>query len=96
MIYQLLNRPAVIEDINAIILNFNKENAILSLGRLQQARNYISNFPFAFQIKYKNVRTVLLEQFPYHLHYIIEEEKAQISVLAIIHTHRMPTDYTNR
>ena len=36
----------------------------------------------AFQIKYKNVRIILLKKFPYHIHYLIDEVEKQIVILA--------------
>lgn len=58
MIYNIVNKPAVIDDINEIISSFNKEFAIIFLEKIENAKKYIVSFPYAFQIKYKNVRTV--------------------------------------
>jgi len=52
--------------------------------------------PFGFEIKYKGVRTYQLNQFPFHIHYFIDEVNKQIVILAIIHAYRNPKDYTNR
>jgi hypothetical protein len=70
--------------------------AIAFLDRIDEAKKYITDFPLAFQIKYKNVRTALLEQFPYHIHYIVDDTKKQIVVLAVTHAYRNPKDYSNR
>ncbi|MCW2120609.1 plasmid stabilization system protein ParE [Flavobacterium sp. 7A] len=70
--------------------------AIAFLDRIDEAKKHIADFPTSFQIKYKNVRTVLLKQFPYHVHYIINETKKQIVVLAVIYAYRNPKDYSNR
>jgi plasmid stabilization system protein ParE len=99
MNYTFVNKPAVAYDIEDIInyyVNINPELATAFLDRLEEAKKYIIDFPEAFQIKYKNVRTVLLEQFPYHIHYIVDEEKKQIVVLAIIHAYKNPKDYSSR
>jgi plasmid stabilization system protein ParE len=61
-----------------------------------EAKGQIADFPLAFQIKYKNVRTVLIAQFPYHIHFIIDDVNAQIVILAIIHAYRNPKDYSKR
>jgi len=42
------------------------------------------------------VRTVLLKQFPYHIHYLIDDDKKQIVVLAIIHAYKNPADFSGR
>jgi LAS superfamily LD-carboxypeptidase LdcB len=63
---------------------------------LEEAKKYIFDYLVAFQIKYKNVRTVLLKQFAYNIHYIVDDAKKQIVVLAIIHAYKNPKDYSNR
>lgn len=99
MSYTFVNKPAVtfdIEDIVDYYKSINPELAIAFLDRVEEAKKYIVDFPTAFQIKYKNVRTVLLEQFPYHIHYIVDDTKKQIVVLAVIHAYKNPKDYSNR
>jgi hypothetical protein len=74
MKYKILNRPDVKSDIiNAVeyYKNINPELAKQFLYRIREAKEYILLVPFGFQIKYKEVRTLLLKQFPYHIHYII-------------------------
>lgn len=99
MSYTFVNKPAVtfdIEDVVDYYKSINPELATAFLDRIDEAKKYIADFPLAFQIKYKNVRTVLLEQFPYHIHYIVDDSKKQIVVLAVIHAYRNPKDYSNR
>jgi hypothetical protein len=38
----------------------------------------------------------MLKQFPYHIHYIINEEEKEIVVLAIVHAYKAPQDYSSR
>lgn len=99
MTHTFVNKPKVIFDIEAIVdyyKSINPELATAFLDRVEEAKKYIADFPEAFQIKYKNVRTVLLEQFPYHIHYIVDDAKKQIVVLAVIHAYKNPKDYSNR
>lgn len=99
MSYIFVNKPKVTYDIEDIVdyyVSINSELAIAFLDRVEEAKKYISDFPEAFQIKYKNVRTVLLEQFPYHIHYIVDDAKKQIVVLAVIHAYKNPKDYSGR
>jgi plasmid stabilization system protein ParE len=99
MSYTFVNKPAVnydIEDVVDYYKSINPELATAFLDRVEEAKKYIVDFPLAFQIKYKNVRTVLLEQFPYHIHYIVDDAKKQIVVLAIIHAYRNPKNYSKR
>lgn len=99
MIHTFVNKPKVIFDIEDIVdyyKSINPELATAFLDRVEEAKKYIADFPEAFPIKYKNVRTVLLEQFPYHIHYIIDDATKQIVVLAVIHAYKNPKDYSNR
>jgi plasmid stabilization system protein ParE len=99
MSYSFVNKPMVSHDIIDVVdyyKSIKPELAIAFLDRLEEAKKYISNYPDAFQVKYKNVRTLLLKQFPYHIHYIVDDTKRQIVVLAIIHAYKNPKDYANR
>jgi plasmid stabilization system protein ParE len=99
MIYKIYNTPSVRNDIIEATNYYKKINPNLSkqfLVRLREAIRYISNSPEKFQLKYKQVRTLLLRQFPYHIHFLIDEEKRQVIILAIIHAYKNPTDYSNR
>ncbi len=99
MSHTFVNKPKVIFDIEDIVdyyISINPELATAFLDRVEEAKKYIADFPLAFQIKYKSVRTVLLEQFPYHIHYIVDDVKKQIVVLAVIHAYKNPKDYSNR
>lgn len=97
MNYSFVNKPRVTYDIIDIVnyyKSINPKLAFAVLDRIDQAKKYIADFPFIIQIKYKNVRTILLKQFPYHIHYIVNQEKKQIIILAIIHAYRNPKDYS--
>ena len=99
MSYTFVNRPAVRIDItNATdyYKNINPELAKQFLFRIREAKAYIERSPLGFQVKYKEVRTLLLKQFPYHIHYLIDDSKKQVVILAIIHAYKNPQDYTNR
>ncbi len=99
MSYAFVNRPAVNDDlINAVYYykNINPKLAKKFLFRIREAKTYIAKYPLGFQIKYKQVRTLLLKQFPYHIHYLVDETEKQIVILAIIHAYKNPADYSDR
>ncbi len=99
MSYSLVNRPAVridIIDATDYYKNINPELAKQFLFRLREAKAYIADSPLGFQLKYNQVRTLLLKQFPYHIHYVIDDTKQQIIILAVIHAYKNPTDYSHR
>lgn len=99
MSYTLVNKPLVNNDIIDVVEYYKSikpELAFAFLDRLEEAKKYIADYPVAFQIKYKNIRTVLLKQFPYHIHYMVNDVEKQIVVLAIIHAYKNPKDYSIR
>ena len=38
----------------------------------------------------------MLKQFPYQIHYLIDDTLNQIIILAVIHTYKNPSDYSIR
>ncbi len=83
-----------LNDIEEILKYYSLLNPSLStkfLDRIEEAKDRIINSQKGFEIKYKNVRTLLLKQFPYHLHYVLKGEK--IIIIAILHSHINPKTY---
>lgn len=96
MTYSFVNRPTVKRDIIEAVDYYKKispELAHLFLKRISEAKEAIALSPEGFQIRYKNIRIKMLEQFPYHMHYLIDSEKHQIIILAIIHAYKRPKEY---
>jgi len=99
MSYSFVNRPTVKDDITKAVNYYKDINPKLTkqfLFRIREAKTQIALTPVGFQIKYKNVRTLLLKQFPFHIHYLIDDSAKQIIILAIIHAYKNPKDYSNR
>ena len=97
--YQLVNRPGVETDLKEAVdyyKNISPELARQFLIRIREAKAAITIHPLMFQEKYKNVRTVLLKQFPYQIHYLIDDLHQNIIILAIIHAYKNPLNYSNR
>lgn len=61
------------------------------LNQIDQSFNEILNNPKAFQKRYKKVRMNFTQQFPFGVHYKIEQNK--IVVLAVLHTNRDPKNW---
>ncbi len=64
MSYTFVNRPDVGTDIITITdyyKNINPELAKQFLFRIREAKKYIAKSPLGFQVKYKEVRTLLLK-----------------------------------
>lgn len=99
MIFKIVNRSEVKSDILFAVNYYKQINPKLAkqlLFRIREAKAAILRSPYGFQIKYKDVRTLLLKQFPYHIHYQLDETKGQIVILAFIHSYQKPQDYSIR
>ncbi|MBD1366904.1 type II toxin-antitoxin system RelE/ParE family toxin [Mucilaginibacter sp. ZT4R22] len=94
-----MNRPDVRADIKNAVDYYKEISPKLGkqfLHRIREAKIHIERTPLGFQVKYKTVRTLMLKQFPFHIHYLVDKEKKQIIILAIIHAHKNPADYSSR
>ena len=91
MSYSFVNRPLVKIDIINATTYYKKINPQLPkefIYRIREAKEFIARSPLGFQLKYAQVRTLLLKQFPYHIHYFIDKENNLIIILAIIHAYK--------
>jgi ParE toxin of type II toxin-antitoxin system, parDE len=99
MNFKVISEPIVKSDFLDIIKYYdsiNKKYGTQFIERFQKVEQLISQVPFGFAIKYKNVRTIKLKQFPYLVHYFLYETKKQAVIIAITHTSRKPFDFTKR
>jgi mRNA-degrading endonuclease RelE of RelBE toxin-antitoxin system len=56
----------------------------------------IVKMPFAYALRYKNVRIAHTRIFPYNIHFYIDETKSHIVVIGIIHNKRDDALFLNR
>ena len=99
MTYTLVHKIQVTHDIQQIVNYYKEISPKLAtdfLYRLREAKKHIILNPLGFQVKYKNVRTLMLKQFPYQIHYLIDDTLNQIIILAVIHAYKNPSDYSIR
>jgi plasmid stabilization system protein ParE len=97
--YSVVHRPAVRADIINAVEYYRLISPKLAkqfLLRVRQAQSTIEKNPLIFQIKYKDVRTVMLKQFPFHIHYLVNDREKAVIILAVIHAYRNPADYSMR
>lgn len=78
---------------------YNDINANLAkqfLIRIREAKSYISENPNGNDVIYQDVKMHLIKQFPYHLHYFLDEERTQIVVIAVQFGKRENLDFSER
>jgi plasmid stabilization system protein ParE len=65
-------------------------------GEVRSKVNFIERNPMACAKKYDDVRTAVLNIFPFLVHYTIDEIKNVIVISAVLHTSRNPNIWENR
>jgi plasmid stabilization system protein ParE len=59
-------------------------------SQIRQKVDLLKQEPHSSAIRYDNVRTAVLDVFPFMLHYTINEQKKLLVISAILHTSRNP------
>ena len=99
MKYKFVYRPFVKLDLQEattyykdISLNLAKD----SLFRIREAKKYIALNVEGDDVMYKDVRLHNINQFPYHIHYFIDQENKQIVILSVAFSKRKNIDFSDR
>lgn len=65
-------------------------------SKIKEKVHFIKQHPKASILKYKNVRTAIVDIFPFMIHYIIDEQKELITIIAVFHTSQNPKKWEKR
>jgi plasmid stabilization system protein ParE len=57
---------------------------------IKTAISKLQKNPFAYAVRYKNIRIAHPKIFPYGIHFYTDETKKQIVIIAIVHNKRHP------
>jgi hypothetical protein len=52
--------------------------------------HFLSTEPYASSIRYDEIRTAVMDVFPYMIHYLIDEPLDTIVIIGVLHTSRNP------
>ncbi|HNQ26498.1 MAG TPA: type II toxin-antitoxin system RelE/ParE family toxin [Aquaticitalea sp.] len=99
MSYKIINRPFVRQDIKDAVDYYKKISPKLAkefIQRIREAKKNILQNPMGDDVMYKNIRMCMLRQFPYHIHYIVEEQNKTIVILAVFFAKRGNLDFSGR
>jgi len=66
------------------------------VARLRVRLSELRTNPFTCQIRYSDVHTALVEQFPYMIHYSVDQQNKTILVISILHTSQDPKMWNKR
>jgi plasmid stabilization system protein ParE len=84
-----------IEEAALYYSRINNELGLQFIDRLVEIIRILEANPF-FAIKYKTIRTVRLRQFPYLIHFLLQEKSKKVIILAVIYAGAEPKDYSER
>ncbi|CAN5274368.1 hypothetical protein BH09BAC6_BH09BAC6_09010 [soil metagenome] len=91
--YKVIILPLAKQDIKESAYWYNSRQQGLGKRFALQVRHTITTLketPFAFQVRYDDVRTVLLDVFPFMIHYNADGQHHLIIISAVLHTSRNP------
>jgi len=99
MIYKSVVLSVASKDIRSAAKWYNERSK--GLGQrfvlvVKEEVRFICHNPYAFEVRYDNVRTIPLKKFPYMLHYYVNEAEKEIVVIAVLHTSRNPDIWSER
>lgn len=97
--YRVLLLPAAEQDISDSAQWYNEQQKGLGKRFTTQLRNIIRRAqgnPRAFPVRYHNTRTALMDDFPFMIHYQVDEDSRQIIIAAVLHTSRNPDIWNKR
>lgn len=97
--YKSVILPLAKEDIREAAKWYNKQQKGLGKRFTAEVRenvHFIRKNPKASNIRYKNVRTTVLNVFPFMVHYTTDEKNKTIIVSAVLHTSRDPELWKTR
>jgi plasmid stabilization system protein ParE len=64
------------------------------LSDVRQITGLIKRNPYGYAIRYDDIRTAVLDVFPFMIHYRIDELNKLIVIAAVLHTGRNPDIWT--
>ena len=92
MEYQIKLKPSAEKDIEDITDYYFAISENLGLRFYFEFKESIENLKIypKFQLRYRNVRCIYLDSFPYLIHFQVSEELKEILFIAVLHTSRDP------
>ena len=91
--YKLLILPNAKEEIREAAKWYNKRQEGLGKRFTEEVRekvHFIRQNPKALNVRYDEIRTGVLNLFPFMVHYTVDEKDNTIIIIAVMHTSRNP------
>ena len=85
--------PIAKQDIKEATLWYNKQQRGLGkrfTSHIRKKTHFLAKEPYTAAVRYDDIRTGVMDVFPYMVHYSIDESQNIIIILAVLHTSRKP------
>jgi len=99
MPYRLILKPEAEKDFDDAIAWYETQQKGLGEGFISKLDNLffiIVRNPKLFQVFHRQYRRAFLTRFPYAVFYLVDEMNKQVTIYAILHTHRNPDVWKQR
>jgi plasmid stabilization system protein ParE len=86
-------------DIQEAVFWYDAQQKGLGKNFISKVRECIQGLipnPYICQNRYKNVHTAIVKNYPFMIHYTIDNNKEIFTVLAVIHTSKNPEVWSKR
>lgn len=97
--YRISIDPDALQDIQDATDWYNKQLPGLGTRFLTQVRAQINSLKKRaniYAVRYEDVRCMLIKQFPFLVHFTIDEKQRAVEIFAIFHTSRNPQIWLKR
>jgi plasmid stabilization system protein ParE len=91
--YRSVLLPIAIEDVKDAASWYESKKEKLGkrfILHVRQITAIIKENPYLYAIRYNDVRTAVLDVFPFMIHYIVDEAGGKVVIIAVLHTSRNP------
>ena len=98
--YSINIEPEAVDDIQKAVDYYNSKKTGLGkkfYNKIDKSLNYLKKYCYSFSIRYDDIRCMPLKNFPYMIHYIIQEKpRKSVSVIAVFSTYENPEKWEDR
>ena len=97
--FKIIILPEAKSDIRKAALWYTRQQRGLGARFTREIRNcvaFIARNPMSAPIRYDEIRTALVDIFPYIIHYTLVNKNKQIVISAVFHTSRSPQKWEER
>ncbi len=99
MSYRLIDRAAAHKEIADAARWYNRQQQGLAKkfqAHIKEKAGKLRTNPYLFQVRYHDIRSAPLQRVPFMIHYLVDEARKAVIVIAVMHTHRDTDDWQQR